>query len=211
MNIPSQLEKVINKSLKAVDSHPQHDLNLGYRQAIWTALDYSNNDNLISQNNSNNLGHQRRAFLANLTIAYVLPIWYQEFPHDNLPQYLLSEADKLTRGMVEKEIAEQDYNNFLSYMNQLGYTKSNMAFTVGYGAVQALGTALYDENFAPDDIDYEITDSQDSEGNDASFFAACAYANGPIWKAKSNSQKRREFWQWWLKTAVPQSYNIREI
>ncbi|NJK69605.1 MAG: hypothetical protein HC941_26545 [Microcoleus sp. SU_5_3] len=90
-------------------------------------------------------------------------------------------------------------------MQQLGYNDSSMAFTVGCAAAQALNTAIEDEIFDPDGIDYNLTDNQDTEGNDASFFAACACANGPIWQiksGKSDSSKRQEFWEWWLMQAV---------
>jgi hypothetical protein len=54
-----------------------------------------------------------------------------------------------------------------------------------------------------------LNDYQDIEGNDATFFAACAYANGPVWKTISgegNATKRLEFWEWWLTQAVPNAW-----
>ncbi|HBE21460.1 MAG TPA: hypothetical protein DDW51_28675 [Cyanobacteria bacterium UBA11367] len=52
------------------------------------------------------------------------------------------------------------------------------------------------------------------KGNNASFFAACAYANGPVWQiksGKSDSTKRQEFWEWWLTQAVPAAWEaVRE-
>lgn len=196
MVIPSELQKLIAKALESVRHHPQHDLNLGYRQAIWAALESDNN----------NSGHKRRAFLANLTVRHVLPIWHQTFPHDDRPQLILAQAEQVIAGSIKKEIAQKDSERFWQEMQQLGYNDSTMAFTVGCAAAQALNSAIEDEIFDPDDIDYNLTDNQDTEGNDASFFAACAYANGPIWQTKSgksDSTKRQEFWEWWLTQAVP--------
>lgn len=195
MAIPSALEKLIADALSSVHHHPQHDLNLGYRQAIWAALEADND----------NLGHQRRAFLANLTVRHVLPIWHQTFPQDDRPQHILIEAEQVIAGTINKEVAQKDSERFWQEMQQLGYNDSSMAFTVGCAAAQALNTAIEDEIFDPDGIDYNLTDNQDTEGNDASFFAACACANGPIWQiksGKSDSSKRQEFWEWWLMQAV---------
>lgn len=85
-----------------------------------------------------------------------------------------------------------------------------MAATVGFAAVQALTTAVVDEFFDPDEIELNLTDSEEFESNDASFHAAVAYANGPVWEIDAspapNSEKRRRFWEWWLTEAVPKSW-----
>ncbi|MFB2983619.1 hypothetical protein [Microseira sp. BLCC-F43] len=39
VKITFELEKLIADALSSVHYHPQHDLNLGYRQAIWSALE----------------------------------------------------------------------------------------------------------------------------------------------------------------------------
>ncbi|NJK69604.1 MAG: hypothetical protein HC941_26540 [Microcoleus sp. SU_5_3] len=102
MAIPSALEKLIADALSSVHHHPQHDLNLGYRQAIWAALEADND----------NLGHQRRAFLANLTVRHVLPIWHQTFPQDDRPQHILIEAEQVIAGTINKEVAQKDSERF---------------------------------------------------------------------------------------------------
>lgn len=203
--IPSKLKKLIEDALESVHRHPQHDLNLGYRQAIWAALETYNND--YSQDN--HLGHNRRAFLANLTVRHVLHIWHQMFPEDNTPQKILLEAEQVMAGTISKEVAKKDSERFWQEMQQLGYSDSKMAFTVGCAAAQALNTAIEDENFNSGNIDYNLTDNWDTEGNDASFFAACAYTNGSVWKTNwgnSQSKKRLQFWEWWLTQAVPMAW-----
>ncbi len=96
-------------------------------------------------------------------------------------------------------------------MQQLGYDDSGMAFTLGCAAVASLDTAIFDENFDPDEIDFNLTDNRDTEANDVAFFAACAYANGAVWETisgKSDSAKRLEFWSWWLNVAVPSAWEV---
>jgi hypothetical protein len=209
MTIPSRLKQLIQEALESVHHHPQHDLNLGYRQAIWLALESEHDDIGIK----NNLGYTRRALLAIFTVRHVLPIWCQAFPNDDTPQRILAMAEKVIHGKISKEIAELESDLVVKQIEQLGYNSDGMEFTVGYSAVAALNTAVSDENFDPEHIDYSISDNLDVEGNDASFFAAAAYSNGPIWKTQSNSDsaKRREFWEWWLMQAVPLAWeSIRE-
>ncbi|OYD96307.1 hypothetical protein CDG76_05705 [Nostoc sp. 'Peltigera membranacea cyanobiont' 210A] len=62
-------------------------------------------------------------------------------------------------------------------------------------------------------IDFNLTDNRDTEGNDAAFFAACAYANGAVWETisgKSDSARRLEFWLWWLNVAIPSAWEAIE-
>ncbi|WP_127082901.1 Imm5 family immunity protein [Dulcicalothrix desertica] len=58
-----------------------------------------------------------------------------------------------------------------------------------------------------------VTSAISTEGNDSSFFAACAYADGAVWKTVSGEQnpiKRLEFWNWWLTQAVPAAWSAVE-
>ncbi|MEH1999596.1 MAG: Imm5 family immunity protein [Nostoc sp.] len=199
MAIPSQLQNLIQEALESVYRHPQHDLNLGYRHAIWAAFGEN--------------GHIRRTALALSTVRQVLPIWNQRFSNDDRPQQVITLAEKVISGNVSKAFAEKESQHLWREMQQLGYDDSGMAFTVGCAAVASLDTAIFDENFDPDEIDFNLTDDRDTEGNDAAFFAACAYANGAVWETisgKSDSAKRLEFWSWWLNVAVPSAWEAIE-
>ncbi|MUG99362.1 hypothetical protein F7734_46585 [Scytonema sp. UIC 10036] len=197
MAIPSELQNLIQEALELVYRHPQHDLNLGYRHAIWAAF----GDN----------GHLRRTALALSTVRHVLPIWNRRFKNDDRPQQILTLAEKVISGDVSKAFAAKESQHLWRQMQQLGYDDSSMAFTVGCAAVASLDTAIFDENFDPDEIDFNLTDNRDTEANDAAFFAACAYANGAVWETisgKSDSAKRLEFWSWWLNVAVPSAWEV---
>jgi hypothetical protein len=167
MAIPSKLQNLIQEALESVYRHPEHDLNLGYRHAIWAAF----GDN----------SHHRRTALAVLTVRHVLPIWYQKFSDDDRPQQILNLAEKVISGDVSRTFAQKYCQRFWREMQQLGYNDSSMVFTVGCAAVASLDTAIFDENFDDCEIDLNLRDNQDTEGNDTAFFAACTYANGAVW------------------------------
>ncbi|RUT04272.1 hypothetical protein DSM106972_045000 [Dulcicalothrix desertica PCC 7102] len=201
MDIPSKLQELILSALSSVRVHPSHDLNLGYRHAIWAAF------------GDDEYGHRRRAMLALKTVRHVLPIWNKKFPYDDRPGYILNLAEKTLAGTISVEVAENESERLWREMQQLGYGGHGMVFTVGCAAVAALDTAIDDETFDPDDIDFNLTDNEDTEGNDSSFFAACAYADGAVWKTVSGEQnpiKRLEFWNWWLTQAVPAAWSAVE-
>ncbi|MBD2771435.1 Imm5 family immunity protein [Iningainema tapete] len=148
MTIPSGLQNLIQEANKSLYRHAQHDLNLGYRHAIWAAF----GDN----------GHLRRTALAVSTVRHVLPIWNRIFKNDDRPQKVLTLAEKVISGDVSKAFAEKESQKLWREIQQLGYDNSSMAFTVGCAAVAALDTAIFDENFDPDDIDFNLTDNRDT-------------------------------------------------
>ena len=76
----------------------------------------------------------------------------------------------------------------------------------GFAAVQAIDSVLSDAYFFLSDDSKPISDFDvDPYEHDSSFLAAAAYSNGAVWDKGSNADKREEFWNWWLKEAVPMS------
>lgn len=209
MTLPRTLQTLMTEALESVRRHPQHDLLLGYRQAIWAAFGPALHPGQ-PDSEAALVGHQRRVFLAVLTVRHVLPIWLKVWPNNKSPQRLLTHVEEVMKGEMSKDMALDAINRWWDVVDELGARSQNMAVTVGFAALQALATAAVDEMFEPDDIDVALTDSEEFDNNDASFYAAVAYANGPIWKIaakpKSDSAKRAQFWQWWLTEAVPAAY-----
>lgn len=201
MLVSTNLDQITAQAITAVYSHPQHDLNLGYRQAIWAAY-----------GSANNYGHKKRAILAILTAKSVLPIWNNVWHDDSTPHQILNTAEQVLNGTLNNQIArnyrDEVWTIFENKASEqefqsLEYQKP---INAGLAAIAALNTALYDEEFDPDNIDYNLTDADmDAYETDSSFWAAAAYANGPIWEPMSNANKRLEFWDWWLTTAVPKA------
>ena len=200
----NELAELIATSLAFVNQHPAHDLNLGYRQAIWKTL------NKTDTGESTSIGHQRRTILAIDTVRFVLPIWQDVFPNDDMPEQILKEAMLVMQGKIEEEDALKNLNDYYEYVHTLMLRSKSMATAVAYAAIKALEVAISDEIFDEDEIDYNITDKEDFECNDTTFFAAVAYANGPVWEIMAalipDSLKRKEVWEWWLTSAVPKVY-----
>jgi hypothetical protein len=199
--VPSKVERILVDAAKVVESDPQHDLPLGYRKAIWDAIGpRDDRDDEMSN------AHRSRGRLAIEGARKVLGIWQREFPDDDTAQRALSDAIDVLQGRLDSDTAEEHYTEYWQHVDQLGFDSKSMAVSAGYAAVTALMTAVDDETYRPEQIDLNEQDSRDIDDNDASFFAAAAFASGPSWKtigSDSDAEARRQFWLWWLNEAVP--------
>jgi hypothetical protein len=195
----TSLDEVIEKALTAVGRHPKHDLDLGYRHAIWANLESATDKTIQGKT----VGARRRLLLAILSARKVLPLWEKVEPYDKTPHQCLAKAE---RSMFEDiETLQDDYIAAISILDNLPYEPTLMA---GYSAVKTLATAIWDERFNVNEIDYSLTNEDlDPDYTDSALFASCAYADGSIWEEGSNPNKRRRFWEWWLIEAVPKAWH----
>lgn len=202
MLIPQSLERLINESLSIVDNHPQHDLPLGYRHAIYAKL----GPRLGTC--QDRTAHQRRTVLAFLTVRHVLPLWEQARPYDKTPHEILSQVEQILEGTGDRKSVQKEAGAYWTYMDNLAFESEEQSYLdIGYAAVGALYTACGDEEFDATAIDYSLTDEDvDAYEHDAVFAAAADYAGGATWQPESDAGKRREFWHWWLKEALPAAW-----
>ena len=192
---------VIEVCRGAIASHGAHDLQLGLRHRVWTAMGprCQNVDEICA-------GLNRRIELARECALKVLPLWHQAVPGDRVPDAILRTVDRL-RGSGRPIIAREPWetrNAYWRYLMDKSYELKHLQIvcSAAFAVVQTLTVVLQDETFDPSSINDELTD-QDIEADDldAAFFAAAAFANGPTWVLGSNPLRRRDFWYWWLDTA----------
>jgi hypothetical protein len=200
-HLPDALESLLTSAVGAVCSHPHHDLTIGYRRTIYHRLGVKRSapDQLLTR------GHQRRTALAIATVEYVLPLWEHLYPSDFRPHRLLTTA----RGILQGE--SYDWESIKDDMFDMFYADQR-GDEIGLAATWAFDVARFDNEFTLDAIDTTLIDAtlndhqlRGSE-HDTAFFASIAFTDGPWWIAQSNPTKRREFWMWWLGTAVPTAW-----
>lgn len=204
MELSTLMSQLISESLLAVQRHPQHDLKLGYRQAIWAELGTYGH---IARS-MDFIGHKRRTILAIFAARNVIPLWKHTWPADDRPSQLLTKAEWLMNGIEAVNEATEYGDRFWTWLEQsIGEYEDKTPLYVGASAVKALFVALQDEKFDPTDINFQRTDADvDVYDLDASYFAAAAYAHGSIWEPQADPAKRRAFWEWWLNEAVPNAW-----
>lgn len=199
------LDRLIEDALVAMHRHPTHDLILGYRYAIKATFGPRYYP-LIASDESQ-AGHRKRTLLTIKTTQHVLPLWKSAFPNNDTPDLLLEKARQVLSGKYSREVAFQEVGEAWSYMDSFlfGLTETDQAVAiVGYASVKAVAIAVEDEPIDAAYVNLDLTDEEiDAYDHDGAFEACLAYAGGPPWRPESSSDKRREFWEWWLLEAVP--------
>jgi hypothetical protein len=206
MMLPNELVNILDRARASLVSHPQHDLTLGFRRAIWGTMGPLADRTLGEET----VAWRRRVRLAKASAEFVLPLWDRVWPEDDTPRRLLAEADRVVGGRWSPRVQGALWHRFFdnAALQFGGEDRDHRnAREVLLSANQALATAMWDERFDPGVIDLGLTDAEvDPDASDASAFACAAYAGGGVWDADSDSDRRREFWSWWLDEAVPNAH-----
>jgi hypothetical protein len=182
--------------LKAVAADPNKHLQLGRRQAIWAEFGPR-----ATPGNYLSVAHRQRIELAVAAVRRVLPLWEEKYPDSDIPTDALSAVEEILEGEEEVDLSEL-FDGMWSAVVHLAADHPFPEVAVGFAAVQALSTAMYDEFFDPDDLDPEGEDGDDPESYDSAYYAAVAAAHGRPDDPGSDSQLRFEFWKWWLTEAT---------
>jgi hypothetical protein len=188
------MQEMIEKGLSLVQEDAQHDLRAGFRCRLLSLFDEMSGG-----------GRRERTKLATLSVEKVLPLWQSLFPRDQTPCQALDLVDRILAGAISTQIAQKEMRRLWTHCDNLAwrYTDRQHAVMVGYGAIQSVREALSEKHFGCEQVsDTTIDMDVDPYDHDSAFCAAIAYSGGPPWEKNSNSQKRLEFWTWWLTCAV---------
>jgi hypothetical protein len=191
-------QETIEKSLSLVSADPQHDLKAGIRCQLMMSFDESAEPNP-------HIGHLKRVKLAIMTVQKVLPLWESSFGTDRTPHLALELAKKVVANEVTALVAETEMGKLWTYFDNLSckHESKQTVIMIGYGAVQTVREALSKKHFGCERMDDACSDLDiDPYDHDSAFCATVAYCHGPTWESRSDSQKRFEFWTWWLKAAL---------
>lgn len=189
-------------ALKAVETDPNKHLRLGWRQKIWA--DFGPR---ATPGNYLSAPHRQRIELAVAGIRHVLPLWEQRYPDSDIPEVALSTVEAIVEGGEEVD-ASDAFDELWGAVVHLSVERPFPEVAVGFAAVQALSTAMYDETFDADDLDPEREDGDDPESFDSAYYAAIAAAHGQPGVPGSDSQLRLEFWKWWLTDGIAAAKSV---
>ncbi len=131
---------------------------------------------------------------------------FQVFPQHGS---IVAETAELGRNLLDRQVSEVDgwqrHGEIWTLCDDLAsrHPEFHAQVCVGYGAAQLIAMCLRDELLSDSDP-LELTDMDvDPEEFDCSFCAAAAFSGGPVWMDGSSAERRREFWRWWLREALP--------
>lgn len=192
------LTEIQEQALKAVEADPNGHLRLGLREMIWAAFG-PREANL-------SVPHRQRIALAVAGVRHVLPLWQERYSDSDIPTVALAAIDAITQG--ESDDASDTFDELWEAVMHLALERPFPEVAVGFAAVQALATAMYDQPFDADDLDPEREDGDDPESFDSAYYAAIAAAHGQPAVPGSDSQLRLEFWKWWLTDGIAAAKSV---
>ncbi len=133
----------------------------------------------------------------------VLPIWFECFPNENTPVLLL---DKAVKQLHEGEYVEGQtelMGNVKTYLDNKFDLGEDVykAIYVGFACWASAGNVFY--GFEPPSEAKSELELEPEEWS-AAFYSSLAFSGGAVWEeGVGDSGKRREFWLWYLKEAIP--------
>lgn len=182
-------------------------------------------------------GYQRYIYLNLLTVMHIMPIWDADMPRfraetpdnlaglEKLPNYILQTAQSVLKQNQPQSKLEQLQRDFWQAINCLPIIFKYDVTEVAIAAYSFFLTVNHRTPFSSQtehtptislatatDVDlYQHSCNWDVAWHASQ--ASCAIDNDPIGTQKRSpieydTQKRREFWQWWLTEAVPQASNL---
>ena len=206
MSISNSLRGILDTAARSLAEHPQGHLILPQRRQIWAAL-----GPLLRQGNRAlpSVGHSRRGTLAILCARKVATFWHEALPDDQGFEEMLTLAKDTLAGSALPEKVKKRKDRFWTYLDNLISRDAELrAIYAGAAAEKSVSAALIDEVFDPVKPDDPTKDEDlDAYQWDASLYASAAFADGFTWDEGSSLSQRREFWQWYLETAVLQAWS----
>ncbi|AGT43844.1 Imm5 family immunity protein [Treponema pedis] len=129
----------------------------------------------------------------------VYPVWAKDFPNNPIMTGIINKADVfLYRQSCDRKEFEALYNDNTNYFESImgdtglvGMTALSLCATLGYG------TELEIEDYQGEDDN--AFDWQDWTPD---FYASMAYSGGNPFVGEGNVVRRKEFWDWYLETAL---------
>jgi hypothetical protein len=188
------LDELVASARLIIDRDPTHHLTLGHRQAIWAAFGPRRPPDLLSLTEP----QSARVALAFASVVRVVPLWNAKFPDETLVIDALEQLNGTVSGAISFDDGEAAFNELWSRVVHLSTVRPVPEVAVGFAAVKALCTGLFDEFFDQTDLDPKRSDSDDPERFDAAFFCAIAQAGGLPDDPGSRPEERLTFWLWWL-------------
>jgi hypothetical protein len=190
-------------ALLSMLGHPAYRLSLVNRAQIWLAMEPDDADGVKVR-----LGYRRRVKLATLCTQKIIKLWEDALPDNRLPHKLLSWARECVEGKLDPEAVRDKQNEAWAILESLLYSDQiKWAMGAGFAAAATVGVALSDENF-----DAEADESNDGDRAvdlydwDAAIFASLAYSREAYVDEPMSRLLRKDFWEWYLKEAVPAAY-----
>ncbi len=196
MKLSQELASLVEKSVKEVKSSSTGDLSLPTRRMIWSKI--------CELSKNNHTAHRILTALDTLCVKHTISKWHKVFPNDNGPDRMLEIAQQVLDGKIDIRNAMRLRDEFYADVVEKRKYKPHEypAMFVGHAAASTVLTAIVELDESPGFFTKQDEDL-DPESYEPSYLTASAYSEGFL--GKGDTGKRREFWLWYLETAIPQA------
>lgn len=200
--LPPSITKMVDSLDMALDEHGQISLQFNY---------YINHEiEQLSLEENPNAGYFRRAKWALAAAYHVLPLWLHAAPQHMEPKNVLDTAMDCLYQQAEPYGLCQGTE--LLFENLVHLTQENEELQIiGAAAFSCYAAA----RVVAHDLDINLlntpVEEKDPEDWEACFYASIAYSGGATWNEESDNFKRKEFWQWYFKNALPNIWSIKDM
>lgn len=196
MSLSKETQQSIDIAYKYMTKNAENAISYYYRWKIYETFTLNNRQQ----------GEKIFKRLAIISARYVLPIWQNVQPSDKRPENLLDMAEGFLEGTVPIDVMRKEADAFWDYMEKLGSTPKALLLgnacyvgeSVAEAAMEVLGKIPYEGviiNESETDLFLDVW------VGDTAFWAANAFA-GRFGDSKTDHEKTKVFWTWWLKEAI---------
>lgn len=192
MNEKSEI--LVEKLLEEVKKSSSGELGLPLRRLLWSTITTDKSD------------AEKKVILTALDVLCVKragTIWSQKFGSEDGLASILSVATGVATKTIPQDKALSIRDEFYVFVvEDQEYDEDEYpAMFVGHAAANSIATAIDDFSFDPSDLrnDRDL----DPEAFEPSYLVASAFAGGL--GDDGDAERRRQFWEWYLKIAVPEA------
>ncbi len=226
IELPSDLRLLAESGLRAMECHPEHHYDWQTRRTLYRT----------SRSTYPTLSSSFIGWLAVLAAQYVLPIFTSAITDDDLPQKLVTYAEKIMKGQRRPRSSRVSYLLDQAYLctgidclvwRTITVYNAEYAGTTTYKAlIEASGEYDLLENIERDiergwveprnrsRKDRQPIYPSDITDSDLAHLAACGDTAGSAAIAYScaresftlDATKLRHFWEWWVYSALPHAW-----
>lgn len=137
------------------------------------------------------------------------PVWQTAFPAESQPMDLAQAAvSGIAKEAASGSPSVREYADVKTYLdNKFGLGRQYFSgIYAGFAAWAVARNIIFWDHVKAvrGNTDLDIS----PEDWDPCFYASLAVTGGAVWENIGESDKRREFWYWYLTTAVPEAFTV---
>ena len=147
------------------------------------------------------------AQLGLLSAQRVWPAWQSAFPDESRPMDLAQTAVAAAGRLAEAAKHRRELDAVATYLdNKILLGREHLtAVYAGWAAWAAARDAIAGNHDGPPPGESELEVSPQEW--EPSFYGSAAQSGGASWDRTGSPARRREFWEWYLATAVPEAFS----